>query len=120
MWGRVSDPPRSSAARREGMHGQAAAIRDHGLTGSETRSHTSQESGMTDKAELVQNAAGRMVPTMVNGKPQIPYLGVAKYQPRGRKAAPPVRSARTIPTTATNAFRILRLRCASAGCAMAW
>ncbi len=52
---------------------------------------------MTDRAELVQNAAGRMVPAMVNGKPQIPYLGVAKYQPRGRKAAPPVRSSKDYP-----------------------
>jgi citrate lyase subunit alpha/citrate CoA-transferase len=49
---------------------------------------------MTERAELVQNAAGRMVPAMVNGKPQIPYLGVAKYQPRGRKTAPPVRSSK--------------------------
>jgi citrate lyase subunit alpha/citrate CoA-transferase len=54
---------------------------------------------MTDRTELVQNAAGRMVPTMVNGKPQIPYLGVAKYQPRGRKAAPPVRSSKDYPDT---------------------
>src|SRR5258708_17090204 len=52
---------------------------------------------MTDRAELVQNAAGRMVPAMVNGKPQIPFLGVAKYQPRGRKAAPPVRSSKDYP-----------------------
>src|SRR5438046_10635078 len=49
---------------------------------------------MIDRAELVQNAAGRMVPAMVNGKPQIPYLGVGKYQTRGRKAAQPVRSNR--------------------------
>src|SRR5271165_359959 len=49
---------------------------------------------MSDKAELLQNAAGRMVPAMVNGKPQIPYLGVAKYQPRGRKAAAPIRSSK--------------------------
>ena len=54
-------------------------------------------SGMTDKPELAQNAAGRMVPAMVNGKPQIPYLGVAKYSPRGRKAAPPVRSSKDYP-----------------------
>ena len=52
---------------------------------------------MTERVELVQNAAGRMVPAMVNGKPQIPYLGVAKYQPRGRKAAPPVRSSKDYP-----------------------
>ncbi len=52
---------------------------------------------MTDRVELAQNAAGRMVPTMVNGKPQIPYLGAGKYQPHGRKAAPPVRSSRDYP-----------------------
>ena len=46
-----------------------------------------QGSEMGERVELVQNAAGRMVPAMVNGKPQIPYLGVAKYQPRGRKAS---------------------------------
>ena len=43
-----------------------------------------------EQIELAQNAAGRMVPAIVNGKSQIPYLGVGKYQPRGRKAAPPV------------------------------
>src|SRR5215467_11626800 len=52
---------------------------------------------MTERIELAHNAAGRRVPTMVNNKPQIPYLGVGKYQPRGRKAAPPVRSCRDYP-----------------------
>ena len=44
---------------------------------------------MKDKVELALNAAGRMVPAMVNGRPQIPYIGVGKYQPRGRKAVFP-------------------------------
>src|ERR1022692_3794138 len=52
---------------------------------------------MTDRIDMVQNAAGRMVPVMVNGKPQIPYLGVGKYQPRGSKASPPVRSNNDYP-----------------------
>src|SRR5690349_6424558 len=52
---------------------------------------------MTQKPELALNAAGRMVPAMVNGRPQIPYIGVAKYQPRGRKASPPIRSAADYP-----------------------
>jgi citrate lyase subunit alpha / citrate CoA-transferase len=38
-----------------------------------------------------------MVPAVVNGKPQIPYLGVGQFQPRGSKAAPPVRSAKDYP-----------------------
>src|SRR3954470_20648325 len=52
---------------------------------------------MTQKPELALNAAGRMVPAMVNGRPQIPYIGVAKYQPRGRKAAPPLRTSANYP-----------------------
>jgi citrate lyase subunit alpha / citrate CoA-transferase len=52
---------------------------------------------MTERVELAHNAAQRRVPTMVNGKPQIPYLGVGKYQPRGRKTAPPVRSSKDYP-----------------------
>ncbi len=52
---------------------------------------------MAPKIELQLNAAGRMVPAVVNGRPQIPYIGVGKYQPRGRKAAPPVRTAANYP-----------------------
>ena len=50
-----------------------------------------------EQIELDQNAAGRMVPAVVNGKPQVPYLGVGKYEPNGHKAAPPVRSSRDYP-----------------------
>ena len=53
---------------------------------------------MSTRIELAQNAAGRMVPTMVNGKPQIPYIGVAQYQPRGRRQAPPIRSSKNYPS----------------------
>jgi len=42
--------------------------------------------------ELVQNAAGRWVPLEVNGKKQVPYKGVGKYRPVGRKAGPPIPS----------------------------
>ena len=52
---------------------------------------------MTERVELAHNAAGRAVPSMVNNKPQIPYLGIGKYQPRVRKQAPPVRSTKDYP-----------------------
>src|SRR5215510_1255131 len=52
---------------------------------------------MTERVELAHNAAGRAVPSMVNNKPQIPYLGIGKYQPRVRKQAPPVRSSKDYP-----------------------
>jgi len=40
--------------------------------------------------ELVKNAIGRLVPTKVNGKQQIPFMGVGKYIPEGRKYAPKI------------------------------
>ena len=47
--------------------------------------------------ELARNAAGRRVPVIVNGCQQIPYLGIGKYQARGHKAGPPVRSNKDYP-----------------------
>ncbi len=38
----------------------------------------------------VKNAVGRMIPQEINGKPVIPFMGVGKYRPTGRKAAPPI------------------------------
>ena len=50
-----------------------------------------------EKTGLVANAAGRMVPEMVNGRPQVPFMGVGKYRPTGGKAAPPICSAADYP-----------------------
>ncbi len=46
---------------------------------------------------MVKNAAGRLVPTIVNDKPAIPYQGVGKYRPGGNKAAPPIVSCADYP-----------------------
>jgi citrate lyase subunit alpha/citrate CoA-transferase len=50
-----------------------------------------------EKTELVENAAGRMVPANVNGRRPVPYMGVGKYHPLGSKAAPPIRTASNYP-----------------------
>ncbi len=42
--------------------------------------------------KLVKNALGRLVPTEVNGTTQVPYKGIDQHRPRGRKAAPRIRS----------------------------
>jgi len=47
--------------------------------------------------ELLENAAGRLVPTSVNGRTCVPYQGVGRYLPQGRKAAPPIRSCAEYP-----------------------
>ncbi|MFZ0471104.1 MAG: citrate lyase subunit alpha, partial [Bacteroidales bacterium] len=40
--------------------------------------------------KMVKNAAGRMVPDEVNGKEAVPFKGVGKHRPSGRKYAPPI------------------------------
>jgi len=47
--------------------------------------------------ELISNAAGRVVPTNVNGHAQRPYGGVNNDHPQGTKAAPPIRTAADYP-----------------------
>ncbi len=47
--------------------------------------------------KLVVNAAGRMVPTEVNGVTQTPFQGVGAYRPTGAKAAPPIHTCADYP-----------------------
>jgi citrate lyase subunit alpha/citrate CoA-transferase len=49
------------------------------------------------KNKLVKNAAGRWVPTLVNDEPAIPFRGVGKYIPRGKKHAPAIASSADYP-----------------------
>ncbi|MFZ1946087.1 MAG: citrate lyase subunit alpha, partial [bacterium] len=60
------------------------------------------------KQELVKNAVGRMVPTTANGKEQVPYLGVGKHSPKGRKAAPPIASTKDYPADGNKVVKDLR------------
>ncbi len=46
---------------------------------------------------MQKNAAGRMVPVEINGEKQIPYLGVGKYKPTGRRYGPPLASCADYP-----------------------
>jgi len=41
---------------------------------------------------LKTNAAGRLVPADINGKPVVPYMGVGKYRPHGNRHAPRITS----------------------------
>ena len=48
-------------------------------------------------AELVKNAVGRIVPTEVNGKKEVPYLGNGKYKPEGHRYGAPIVSVDDYP-----------------------
>jgi citrate lyase subunit alpha/citrate CoA-transferase len=52
---------------------------------------------MKKNLNFVTNAAGRRVPTMVNGKTAIPFKGVGKHIPEGKKHGPPIRSCSQYP-----------------------
>mgnify|MGYP006293464715 CR=1 FL=1 len=45
---------------------------------------------MGEKVTLERNAAGRLVPSTVNGRESTPYAGVGGHRPTGRRAAPPI------------------------------
>ena len=47
--------------------------------------------------KLVKNAVGRMVPTIINGEKHVPFMGVGKYKPTGRKHAPYIASCSDYP-----------------------
>jgi len=53
--------------------------------------------GTKPRTDFVTNAAGREVPTTVNGREQQPFMGIGAYEPVGRKHGPAVRSCRDYP-----------------------
>lgn len=64
--------------------------------------------------KLAVNAAGRTVPQIINGKDAIPYMGVGKYKPAGRKYAPPVTTCADYPDDGNKTVADLRealIRC---------
>jgi citrate lyase subunit alpha / citrate CoA-transferase len=48
--------------------------------------------------ELIENAAGRKVPSKVNGTDAIPYKGIGNHIPEGRKYAPAINSCANFPS----------------------
>jgi citrate lyase subunit alpha/citrate CoA-transferase len=65
--------------------------------------------------KLVKNAAGRLVPTLINGTKLIPFKGVNKYTPKISKAAPPVRSCIDYPRDGNKVQKNLREALKKAG-----
>jgi len=57
---------------------------------------------------LVKNAAGRIVPTEVNGISQQAYMGVGKYKANGRKYAPAIASCSDYPADGNKTLPTLK------------
>jgi citrate lyase subunit alpha / citrate CoA-transferase len=45
-----------------------------------------------ESPKMVENAVGRRVVTEANGRPQVPFAGVGRHRPSGRKVGPPIPS----------------------------
>jgi citrate lyase subunit alpha/citrate CoA-transferase len=72
--------------------------------------------GRKHHVELGVNAAGRRVPSVVNGQPARPYAGVGAAAPEGAKHGPPVRSAAQYPANGDK--RVPDLRTALQQCGL--
>ena len=59
-------------------------------------------------SKLIKNAAGREVPTEINGIKQTPYKGVGKYIPTGNKHAPKLSSYANYPTDGDKRVKSLK------------
>ena len=70
---------------------------------------------MSADIAMVKNAVGRLVPTVVNGKEQVPYAGVGKHRPTGQKAAPPISSCADYPPDGNKVVKDLRAALEAAG-----
>jgi citrate lyase subunit alpha/citrate CoA-transferase len=68
-------------------------------------------------SRLVPNAAGRRVPAEINGVEAIPYRGVGKFRPTGRKAAPPIRACSDYPYDGNKVIKDLETALRRAGLA---
>ena len=65
--------------------------------------------------KLVKNAAGRLVPTEVNGKKVIPFKGVNKYKPTGNKYGATIKSCVNYPVDGNKVAKNLREALKKAG-----
>ncbi|NNE43854.1 MAG: citrate lyase subunit alpha, partial [Gemmatimonadetes bacterium] len=63
----------------------------------------------------VVNAAGREIPTEINGEPIIPFRGVGKHDPDGAKHGPPIRRASDYPSDGDKRVASLRAALERAG-----
>lgn len=58
--------------------------------------------------KLTINAAGRTVPTIINGEEHVAYQGVGKYKPTGRKFAPKIASCADYPADGNKTVKDLK------------
>ncbi|MBN1819660.1 MAG: citrate lyase subunit alpha [Prolixibacteraceae bacterium] len=71
--------------------------------------------GQDMKDNLVKNAAGRRVPTRINGEEVIPFKGINKHRPEGVKYAPPIPVCYDFPKDGNKVVESLKVALQKAG-----
>ncbi|MBP6672720.1 MAG: citrate lyase subunit alpha [Bacteroidetes bacterium] len=67
------------------------------------------------KPSFIKNAAGRIVPSTVNGHPVIPFKGIGKFRPTRTMASPPIRSNAEFPADGNKVVKNLKEALKQAG-----
>ncbi len=57
---------------------------------------------------MIKNVLGRELPDEINGRKTIPFMGVGKYRPEGKKAAPPIPTCADYPPDGNKVVSSLR------------
>ncbi len=65
--------------------------------------------------KLVTNAAGRIVPTIINGEEHVPFQGVGKYKPTGRRYGPKIASCSDFPDDGNKLVESIKVALVNAG-----
>jgi citrate lyase subunit alpha/citrate CoA-transferase len=60
------------------------------------------------QSKFIKNAAGRLVPEIINGVRMIPFKGINKFIPHGKTAAPPIRSCADYPSSGNKVVKNLK------------
>ena len=58
--------------------------------------------------KMIKNAVGRMVPEKINGREIIPFKGIGKHRPTGRKYGPPISTFLDYPEDGNKSIESLR------------
>src|SRR5262245_34105581 len=66
-------------------------------------------------SRLTENAAGRLVPTTINGESHTPFQGLGKFKPQGGKARAPIRTCADYPLNGDKVLPSLRAALARCG-----
>ncbi len=69
----------------------------------------------SEEYKLEKNVLGRVVPTIINGKPAVPFQGVGKYRPDGKNAAPPIATCVDYPSDGNKGLPDLKTALIKAG-----